>query len=127
MAGCVPRDIKISEIAKMRDGMGIAWVHCPLDLATRIASAGSVNLGWTMVRVELLRKKPVQCFRCWRFSHVRNNCRSAVDRTGLCFRCGKGGHAVRNCVELSRCAVCAEMNKGSGLPAVLRIKGSRPG
>lgn len=71
LAGCASTEVKISEIAKMRDGMGIAWVHCPLEYATRMASARSINLGWTVVKLELLRKKPVQCFRCWRFGHVR--------------------------------------------------------
>lgn len=131
LAGCTSRDVRISEIAKMRDGMGIAWVHCPLEYATKVASVGSINLGWTVVRMELQRKKPVQCFRCWRFGHVRSSCKSAVDRAGLCFRCGRAGHTVRNCAEIPRCAVCAEMGKEHahrlGSPRCLENQGFKTG
>lgn len=131
LAGCASSVVKISQISKMRDGMGIAWVHCPLEYATRMASSGSINLGWTVVRLELLRRKPVQCFRCWRFGHVRSNCRSGVDRTGLCFRCGGAGHAVRECVEIPRCAVCVEMGGDHahrlGAPRCLENQGFKTG
>lgn len=45
LAGCSPRDVKMSEIAKMRDGVGIAWAHYPLEYATKLASVGNINLG----------------------------------------------------------------------------------
>lgn len=73
---CLPCDNKISDIKPMRDGMGVAWVHCPINAAITIAERGTLNLGWTRARVEMLRKRPVQCFRCWRFGHVRQKCGS---------------------------------------------------
>lgn len=111
VAKCSSSDLKVSPISRMRDGMGIAWVHCPLEYAVAIAAVGRITIGWTAVRLELLKKRPVQCFRCWRFGHVRNNCRSAMDRTGLCFRCGGSDHSVRDCAERLRCLVCVELKK----------------
>jgi len=29
----------------MRDGMGIAWINCPLEIAVKIAEKGVVTLG----------------------------------------------------------------------------------
>lgn len=107
---CPLRDLKVSGINVMRDGMGIAWVHCPLEYAVKIEK-GSITLGWMVVRIELLKKRPIQCFRCWKFGHVRISCRSETDRTGARFRCGPAGHSARDCNSEPRCAICAEINK----------------
>lgn len=40
------------------------------------------------------------------FGHVRNACRSDVDRTQACFRCGQDGHQARDCRAMLRCVVC---------------------
>lgn len=79
ISGCPPCELKVSNINIMRDGMGIAWVRCPLEYATKIAETGKITIGWTVVRLELLKKRPIQCFRCWKFGHVRNNCRAEID------------------------------------------------
>ncbi|RLU15159.1 hypothetical protein DMN91_012153 [Ooceraea biroi] len=63
-----------------------AWVQCPLAAANSVAAAGYLRLGWTMVRVELLRSRPTQCFKCWHFGHVRSKCTATVDRDRNCFR-----------------------------------------
>lgn len=97
LSGCQHKDIKVSPIRNMRDGMGIAWVTCPLQIAVRLAEAGVVALGWTRVKIELLRKRLVQCYKCWHFGHVRNNCRAEADRTGNCFKCGLGDHTISTC------------------------------
>lgn len=56
------QNLKVSPINFMKDSMGVAWVTCPLEVAVRIAQVGVVKLGWTRVKVELLKKRPVQCF-----------------------------------------------------------------
>lgn len=91
----------------MRDGMGIVWIQCSLENAWRIAEIGSITLGITVVRIELLRRRPVQCFRCWRFGHVR----SEVERTGLCFRYGATGHPAGRCNSQPKYLVCEELKK----------------
>ncbi|EFN72801.1 hypothetical protein EAG_08542, partial [Camponotus floridanus] len=73
-----------------------------------------VKLGWTRVKIDLLKKRPIQCFRCWHFGHVRGNCRSDRDRTGACFRCGVLGHTAGTCnVGLPKCVVCEDLGKES--------------
>jgi len=113
-SGCPPRDLKVSFVNTMRDGIGVAWARCPLEYAIRIAEQGSITLGWTVVRVELMKKRPIQCFRCWKFGHVRTNCRSEIDRMGMCFRCGEAGHPASKCSLTPKCVICAEINCESG-------------
>lgn len=64
LSGCGRHEFKVSPIINMRDGMGAAWVVCPLQTAVKIAEVGVVTLGWTRVRIDLLRKRPVQCHKC---------------------------------------------------------------
>lgn len=111
ISGCSPRELTVSKINFMRDGMGVAWARCPLEHAIKIAETGGVVLGWTVVRLELLKKRPIQCFRCWKFGHVRNNCKAEIDRSGACFRCGTVGHSVKDCNSIPTCVICADVNK----------------
>ncbi|KMQ84329.1 gag polyprotein [Lasius niger] len=97
----------------MRNGLGTVWARCPLAAATTIAARKKVNIGWTVVRVELLQARPIQCFKCWGFGHVRFACTSSVDRSRSCFNCGKEGHSLRDCQLPSYCVVCAAEGKGS--------------
>ncbi|KMQ95337.1 proline-rich p65 protein [Lasius niger] len=116
-AKCSTDDLKMSNINMMRDGMGVIWVRCPSAIAYVLASVGRLNLGWTSVRVDLLKKKPIQCFRCWHYGHVRSACRSTVDRSGLCFRCSSDGHRSGSCTASLCCALCAS----SGRPTSHRL------
>lgn len=112
LSGCPREEFKVSPIINMRDDMGVAWINCPLQTAVRIAEKGAVTLGWTRVKIELLRKRPVQCYKCWYFGHVRTNCRSEVDRTGVCYRCGLTGHVAGSCnAGMPRCLICEELGK----------------
>jgi len=108
---CSPSDLKISAINTMRDGMGAAWIVCPLEIAIKMAEKGSMTLGWTRVRIELLKKRPVQCYKCWRYGHIKNNCRSETDRIGTCFRCGMQYHVVQHCTAAFPCCLICRDDK----------------
>lgn len=114
LSGCPQQDFKVSPIINMRDGMGVTWVRCPLETAVRVAERGTVTLGWTRVRVELLKRRPVQCYKCWHFGHARPNCRSENERKGLCFRCGQADHAIDTCrAGFPKCLICEDIGKDS--------------
>lgn len=114
ISGSPRQDFKVSAISNMRDGMGVSWVICPLQAAIKIAERGAVTLGWTRVKVDLLRKRPVQCFKCWHFGHVRSSCRSELDRTGSCFKCGIAGHTIGICrTNTPNCLICKDIGRES--------------
>lgn len=106
--GCSPDVVKIGPIYNMRNGLRLTTVSCPLASAIKIASIGKIRLGWTMVKVELLRERPIQCFRCWEFGHIGARCESQTERYGACFNCGQAGHKVNECHENACCPVCKE-------------------
>ncbi|XP_011860092.1 PREDICTED: uncharacterized protein LOC105557454 [Vollenhovia emeryi] len=106
--GCTPGDIRIGAFRRSPGGLCSAWVQCPLGAANRLATAGSCSVGWTTAKITFLKKRPVQCYRCWDFGHVRGGCRSTTDRGGACFNCGKEGHTLRECASNPCCIVCRE-------------------
>ncbi|KMQ89741.1 gag-pol polyprotein [Lasius niger] len=103
---CMSEDIKIGPIHPLRNGLFTVWVQCPLGAAIRIANFKKISIGWTQVRVDLLDRRPPQCFRCWKFGHLRHACPSGVDFGSACFRCGGEGHMARNCGASPACRVC---------------------
>lgn len=91
----------------------MVWVRCPLKTAIVIAKKKKIKVGWTVVGVTLLKARPLQCFRCWHYGHVKYACRSQIDRSMSCFQCGKEGHGVANCKNAIRCAICESLGRES--------------
>lgn len=67
--------IKSSNISRQRNGLHSIFINCPLILAIKVAKMGKIRLGWSSVGVELLKKRPIKCFRCWHFGHLKNTCK----------------------------------------------------
>lgn len=104
--GCLKSDIKVGTIRPLNNGLHTAWVQCPLGAVARLSNLRKIRIGWTMARVEALSARPTQCFKCWRFGHLKNSCSFKKDFSGLCFRCGGMGHSARNCVLPPSCKIC---------------------
>lgn len=124
--------LKAGGIQRMRDGLGVVWVQCPTNVALGIAELGSLTLGWTRARVDLMYKRPTQCYKCWSFGHVRATYRSPVDMTESCFRCGRYGHSANSCEAPFNCVICAGLDGADaahrlGSPQCLRNQGFRVG
>ncbi|XP_067216670.1 uncharacterized protein [Linepithema humile] len=69
--GCTVEEMRVGQIQRMTNGLGLIWVQCPLVAAVRMNGLKKFRLGWSTVKVELLRTRPVQCFKCWQFGHMR--------------------------------------------------------
>lgn len=61
--GCKKQEVKIGDIRKMANGLGTVWIQCPL-YAARVVDKGKLRVGWTMVRTEMLKARPIQCYKC---------------------------------------------------------------
>lgn len=104
--GCSLFDIKVGAIRTLNNDIGSIWAQYPLAAAIKVANNCKIMIGWSNAQVILLEKRPLQCFKCWQFGHVKYNCLSEINLTGLCFRCGEKGHNARNCFANPRCLVC---------------------
>ncbi|XP_025267964.1 uncharacterized protein LOC112639147 [Camponotus floridanus] len=108
---CKPSEVRSGKIGRTRNGAGIVWVQCPKTAAILLTEKKRIPIGWSTVRVESLKKRPLQCHRCWQIGHVRVNCKSSKDHSGSCFRCGKTGHSVSTCKNQVRCILCSDLGK----------------
>lgn len=111
IGACNIRDVQVGEIRVMRNGLGFIWAQCPLTAATKVAESGKIKLGWSIVRVELLKARPKQCYKCWRFGHLRQSCTSEKDYSGRCYKCGENDHWAKMCKRELKCMICKEDNK----------------
>lgn len=110
---CSEEDIRAGELRLGYNGLNQIFVQMPLAAALKIADHRRIRMGWSSVRVDLLRERPSQCYKCWDFGHVRGTCRSTIDYTGRCFGCGGVGHSVKDCTAELRCLVCANRGDSS--------------
>jgi hypothetical protein len=38
------------------------WLQCPIAAAIKMANIGRINVGWSMARLDLMKKRPVQYY-----------------------------------------------------------------
>jgi hypothetical protein len=114
VGGCATWEIQVGEIRRPRMGLGSVWVRCPAGAARKLTEAGRFQVGWVMARVEALRQRPAQCFKCWGTGHTIATCDSRADRRGLCYRCGQGGHTANKCEDNTHCSLCADLGRPAG-------------
>lgn len=108
---CTGEEVKVGPIRPLNNGLYTVWVQCPLSAALKIATGKKIKISWTLARVDLLDAKPVQCFKCCRFGHVRQAYISEEDLSGHCFRCGGRDYLARNCSLPPFCKICFSEGK----------------
>ncbi|XP_011688265.1 PREDICTED: uncharacterized protein LOC105450213 [Wasmannia auropunctata] len=109
--GCAVEDIRLGQYRITRNGFRTVWAQCPLGAAMDLAQEGGLRVGWSTSRVDLLKKRPVQCFKCFATGHVREKCPSTIDRSTCCFNCGAEGHRARECGKPPDCPICREQGR----------------
>ncbi|XP_012280816.1 uncharacterized protein LOC105699940 [Orussus abietinus] len=77
---CDPGDVRVGVIRPSPSGLGTAWIRCPAGAAKKLVATGKLRVGWTIVRVEALVARPLQCFQCLELGHMRATCPGQFDR-----------------------------------------------
>jgi len=122
IGNCLASDVRIGQFRSIKNGLNMVWVQCPLPAVIKLSRKARINVGWLVARIEMMRARPVQCFKCWHFGHVRNTCSSSEDRTGNCFKCGNPNHNSYNCLSESYCVICADLGHRASF-GILRLFG----
>lgn len=109
--GCDSKEVKVGIIRPMTNGLYTVWAQCPLGAAIKASQPRKIKVGWTIAKIELLKARPMQCYRCWGHGHVKANCSSPNDRSKNCYRCGQEGHSALICSNPPSCLLCLEQGK----------------
>ncbi|XP_069362846.1 uncharacterized protein [Maniola hyperantus] len=117
--GCPIECVKVGTVQRAPRGSGTAWVSCPVAAAKTVVNEGRLTIGWVVTRVELLKQRPLRCFKCLQIGHVRAVCTAEIDRSSECYRCGQAGHKAATCSAEPKCSLCS----AAGKPANHRIGG----
>lgn len=106
---CPIGSISCSEIKFWRGNLGTVWAECPMKAALKIKEASeNITVGWSRIRIELLKPRPIQCYRCLAAGHTFQKCPSEKDRKTCCRKCGQEGHFAAWCKNPVNCPVCEE-------------------
>ncbi|CAK9815590.1 hypothetical protein ANTPLA_LOCUS8712 [Anthophora plagiata] len=112
---CPPEEVRTGQIRSAPSGLGTLWVSCPLLAANTVAKGGRIRVGWTSARVEVLAARPLQCYRCLQYGHVRQRCTGDADRSSRCYNCGGSGHTAGQCpAEAPNCPLCSDLGRPAG-------------
>lgn len=105
---CMLNQIRVGELKTQKNGLYVCWVNCPLAVAINLAKQEKIKMGWSVIGVELMKARPLKCFKCWHYGHLMNKCNN-FDRSGKCFKCGRGGHNYSNCNNPFFCCICSDL------------------
>jgi len=53
-----------------RNGLDIVVVSCPLETALKLMEEDKLQVGWSLARVEMLRRRSFQCFKYLALGHT---------------------------------------------------------
>ena len=114
VSGCAADTITASDMCHGPGGMMSIVVRCPIQAGKSIVEKGRILVGWSSAKVQVLKERPLRCFRCLTLGHSRHRCPSEVSRENLCFRCGGEGHKSQTCKAELRCMVCTDAKIPAG-------------
>ncbi|KOC58581.1 hypothetical protein WH47_09097, partial [Habropoda laboriosa] len=113
--GCPVEGVRAGVIRSSPNGLGTLWVRCPLAAARKLATAGRLKVGWVAARVEALKARPLQCYRCLEKGHTQHRCTAEVDRSRRCYRCGDSSHRAGQCPAADpKCPLCTDLGRPAG-------------
>lgn len=108
---CRQDEVQIGEIRKMSENQGSLWLRLPLVAAKKAVEGGTIQIGWSKVKIALLEARPLRCHKCLEKGHVRERCPNPQDRSGQCYRCGAREHIAKECEVSPKCPLCTDLGR----------------
>ena len=62
-----------------------------------------LKIGYYSIKVDLFIPNPLRCFKCHKFGHTSNTCKSQVQ---CCYKCGSNSHSCEECNKEAHCINC---------------------
>ncbi|KAJ8977378.1 hypothetical protein NQ317_015493 [Molorchus minor] len=83
------------------------------ERAEDLQRKGGIRIGLNRCKV-VGRVEVLQCYKCWRYGHIRKKCTENTDMRTACSKCGKEAHAAKECTNKEYCQSCKAENHRMG-------------
>lgn len=67
-------EVTVGPLRRTSYGLCTVVVRCPLEVVREVTRKGSITVGWSAARVEILRQRKLQYYRCLEIGHVVATC-----------------------------------------------------
>lgn len=105
------KNIRVDRFSYTNRGWRIRFA-CTRNIGNKLLSRGFLKVGWSRVRVRLMPRARLRCYKCLKTGHVISSCQEETDRGRRCFNCGNAGHGDR-CANETRCPLCLDLRQES--------------
>ncbi|KAJ8968845.1 hypothetical protein NQ317_017898 [Molorchus minor] len=83
------------------------------ERAEDLQRKGGIRIGLNRCKV-VGRVEVLQCYKCWRYGHIRKKCTENTAMRTACSKCGKEAHAAKECTNKEYCQSCKAENHRMG-------------
>lgn len=110
------KDVRIDRFLYTARGWRIRFA-CTKNIGNKLLNRGFLKIGWSRVRIRLMPRARIRCYKCHKTGHAINNCQEETDRGRRCFNCGNAGHNADQCGPMcareTRCSFCLDLGRAS--------------
>lgn len=108
---CRSYEIQAGDIRRTSENQGSLWLKLPLAAAKKAVEGGTLQVGWSRVKITLLEARPLRCYKCLERWHVREKCPNSQNRSNRCYRCGGLEDTAKECTALPKCPICVDQGR----------------
>ena len=103
---------KVTDLYKIKNRNGNVYENSGLIILTFDSCnlPEEVKIGWMNLEVRKYYPNPRQCYKCQKYNHSAQACRSPVE---ICSKCAEEGHSGRSCDNPPNCANCDEPHRSN--------------
>ncbi|KAJ8967957.1 hypothetical protein NQ317_003547 [Molorchus minor] len=113
LLGIKEEEVAVGPLRPYFGGNQAATVRLKANHAVELLNKGTVRIGLNQCPINEF-VKVVQCYRCLKYGHRRDECREATGRAAECLRCGGNGHKAKECERAEHCVLCQKDGHRAG-------------
>ncbi|XP_020296938.1 uncharacterized protein LOC109861625 [Pseudomyrmex gracilis] len=111
VGGCRPADVQVGRARASSNRLFTVWVRCPVAAARKVVGAGFMMVGLVQVQIEVLERRPLQCYKCLLRVHVIATCTYTTPEEDRRDRCGGKRHRSTECTAAVKCPLCSDLGR----------------
>ncbi|KAJ8975663.1 hypothetical protein NQ317_001003 [Molorchus minor] len=113
LLGIKEEEVTVGPLRPYFGGNQATTVRLKANHAVELVNKGTVRIGLNQCPINEF-VKVLQCFRCLKYGHRRDECKEGTDRSAECLRCSGNGHKAKECERTEHCVLCQKDGHRAG-------------